>query len=199
MEWITKMNEMLESNPYTNDKRVTVVYSEESEGVFVTVNGKTSIIMWEGLTEYGLMIEIVKTIDRLYNQVWPLIGIRKYFCMPIERLNRTLYNKEGIDNMKDVRMRITMETCDNIVNSLQERNYDVEYVPGGTLDNYFCEVGESNLKLSRWKLRKYLIVLERFVNTWTSTLELILTDNAETYYNLYNSYMESYTENVMEE
>lgn len=69
MEWITKMNEMLEANPYTNDKRVTVVYSEESEGVFVTVNGKTSIIMWEGLTEYGLMIEIVKTIDRLYNQV----------------------------------------------------------------------------------------------------------------------------------
>ena len=51
MEWITKMNEMLEANPYTNDKRVTVVYSEESESVFVTVNGKTSIVMWEGLTE----------------------------------------------------------------------------------------------------------------------------------------------------
>ena len=94
--------------------------------------------------------------------------------------------------MKDVRMRITMENCNNIVNALQERNYDVECVPGGTLDNYFCEVGESNLKLSRWKLRKYLIVLERFVNEWASTLELILTDNAETYYNLYNSYMESY-------
>lgn len=102
-------------------------------------------------------------------------------------------------NMKDVRMRITMETCDNIVNTLQERNYDVECIPGGTLDNYFCEVGESNLKLSRWKLRKYLIVLERFVNTWTSALELILTDNEETYYNLYNNYMESYTENVMED
>ena len=86
-----------------------------------------------------------------------------------------------------------METCDNIVKALQEREYDVECVTGGTLDNYFCEVGKSNLKLSRWKLRKYLIVLERFVNEWTSTLELILTDNAETYYNLYNSY----TENVM--
>lgn len=97
--------------------------------------------------------------------------------------------------MKDVRMRITMEKCNNIVNALQERNYDVECVPGGTLDNYFCEVGKSNLKLSRWKLRKYLIVLECFVNEWTSALELILTDNAETYYNLYNSY----TENVMEE
>lgn len=69
MEWITKMNEMLETNPYTNDKRVTVVYSEESESVFVTVNGKTSIVMWEGLTEYGLMIKIMEVIDRLYNQV----------------------------------------------------------------------------------------------------------------------------------
>lgn len=69
MEWITKMNEMLEANPYTNDKRVTVEYSEESEGVYVTVNGKTSIIMWEGLTEYGLMIKIMEVIDRLYNQV----------------------------------------------------------------------------------------------------------------------------------
>ena len=81
--------------------------------------------------------------------------------------------------MKDVRMKITMQTCNNIVNVLQKRNYDVECIPGGTLDNYFCEVGESNLKLLRWKLRKYLIVLERFVNEWTSTLELILTDNAK--------------------
>ncbi len=96
--------------------------------------------------------------------------------------------------MKDVRIKITMETCNNIVNVLQERNYDVECVPGGTLDNYFCEVGENNLKLSRWKLRKYLIVLERFVNEWTSALELISTDNVETYYNLHNNY----TENVME-
>ena len=69
MEWITKMNEMLEANPYTNDKRVRVVYSEESESVFVTVNGKTSIVMWEGLTEYGLMMKIMRTIDRLYNNV----------------------------------------------------------------------------------------------------------------------------------
>ena len=69
MNWIIKMNEMLEENPYTTNKRVTVEYSEESESVFVTVNGKTSIIMWEGLTEYGLMMKIMKVIDRLYNQV----------------------------------------------------------------------------------------------------------------------------------
>lgn len=69
MEWIKKLNDVLALNPYTNGDRVTVKYSEESESVFVTVNGKTSIIMWEGLTEYGLMMKIMKVIDRLYNQV----------------------------------------------------------------------------------------------------------------------------------
>lgn len=69
MEWITKMNEMLETNPYTNDKRVTVVYSEESESVFVTVNGKSSVISADNLTEYGLMMKIMRTIERLYNNV----------------------------------------------------------------------------------------------------------------------------------
>lgn len=69
MEWIKKLNDVLALNPYTNGNRVTVKYSEESESVFVTVNGKTSIIMWEGLTEYGLMMKIMKVIDRLYNQV----------------------------------------------------------------------------------------------------------------------------------
>lgn len=69
MEWIEKLNDVLALNPYTNGDRVTVKYSEESESVFVTVNGKTSIIMWEGLTEYGLMMKIMKVIDRLYNQV----------------------------------------------------------------------------------------------------------------------------------
>ena len=67
MEWIEKLNDVLALNPYTNGDRVTVKYSEESESVFVTVNGKTSIIMWEGLTEYGLMMKIMKVIDRLYN------------------------------------------------------------------------------------------------------------------------------------
>ena len=69
MKWINKLNEALALNPYTSGNRVTVEYSEESESVFVTVNGKTSIVMWEGLTEYGLMIKIMEVIDRLYNNV----------------------------------------------------------------------------------------------------------------------------------
>ena len=69
MEWIKKLNDVLALNPYTNGNRVTVKYSEESESVFVTVNGKTFIIMWEDMTEYGLMMKIMEVIDRLYNQV----------------------------------------------------------------------------------------------------------------------------------
>lgn len=69
MEWVKKLNDVLALNPYTNGDRVTVTYSEESESVFVTVNGKTSIVMWEGLTEYGLMMKIMRIIDRLYNNV----------------------------------------------------------------------------------------------------------------------------------
>ena len=65
--------------------------------------------------------------------------------------------------MKDVRMRIDLKSCDNIVQALQKRNYDVECVEGCLLDNYFCELGESNLKLSRWKLRKYLIIIKNLM------------------------------------
>lgn len=97
--------------------------------------------------------------------------------------------------MKDVRMTISLKSCDNIVQALQERNYDVECVEGSLLDNYFCEIGENTLKVGRWKLRKYMIILERYVNEWTSTLELILTDSEETYYSLYDKYMKEYTEN----
>lgn len=143
MKWVNKLNEALALNPYTSRNRVTVEYNPIANGVIIDVCGKTSVISADNLTEYGLMMETMKTIDRLYN-LWPLIGIWKYFCMPIERLNGTHYIRKGIDNMKDVRMKITIQTCNNIVNVLQKRNYDVECVPGGTLDNYFCEVGESN-------------------------------------------------------
>ncbi len=40
MKWIEKLNATLALNPYTNGDRVTVKYLEESETVFVTVNGK---------------------------------------------------------------------------------------------------------------------------------------------------------------
>ena len=62
MEWINKLNEMLEENPYTNGNRVTVEYSPIANGVRIDVCGKSSVISADNLTEYGLMMEIMMEI-----------------------------------------------------------------------------------------------------------------------------------------
>lgn len=67
MKWVNKLNEVLALNPYTSRNRVTVEYNPIANGVIIDVCGKTSVISADNLTEYGLMMETMKTIDRLYN------------------------------------------------------------------------------------------------------------------------------------
>lgn len=67
MKWIKKLNEALALNPYTSENRVTVEYNPIANGVIIDVCGKTSVISADNLTEYGLMMETMRTIDRLYN------------------------------------------------------------------------------------------------------------------------------------
>ena len=69
MEWINKLNEALALNPYTSENRVTVEYNPIANGVIIDVCGKTSVISADNLTEYGLMMETMRTIDRLHNNV----------------------------------------------------------------------------------------------------------------------------------
>ena len=69
MEWINKLNEVLALNPYTSGNRVTVEYNPIANGVMINVCGKSSVISADNLTEYGLMMKTMRTIDRLYNQV----------------------------------------------------------------------------------------------------------------------------------
>ena len=89
--------------------------------------------------------------------------------------------------MKDVRIQISIHQADTIVNSLMSRGYDVEEIPGGLFDNYFCEIGNSTLKLGRYKMRKYMIIVEHYVNELTSALELILTDSTEKFKNTFKT------------
>lgn len=37
-------------------------------------------------------------------------------------------------------------------------------------------------------MRKYMMIVERYVNEWTSALELILTDSAEKFENTFNAF-----------
>ena len=90
--------------------------------------------------------------------------------------------------MKDVKMMIPYKQAENIVNSLIKMGYDVEILEGSLKDNYFCEVGENNLKLGRKKLRKYLTITEKYINEWSSGLEMLLTDSQETYYDMLNMF-----------
>lgn len=69
MEWIKKLNDVLALNPYTNGNRVTVEYSLIANGVRIDVCGKSSVISANNLTEYGLMMEIMMEIMRIYNNV----------------------------------------------------------------------------------------------------------------------------------
>ena len=69
MEWIIKLNEALALNPYTSGNRVTVEYNPVANGIMINVCGKSSVIYADDLTEYGLMMETMRMIDRLYNNV----------------------------------------------------------------------------------------------------------------------------------
>lgn len=66
-KWIEKMNEMFLENRYTDDERVTVVIIDDSRTVRVTVLNESVDVDINGLTDYGAMMVIMATVDRLYN------------------------------------------------------------------------------------------------------------------------------------
>lgn len=66
-KWIEKMNEMFFENRYTDDERVTVVINDDSRTVRVTVLNESVDVDINGLTDYGAMMVIMATVDRLYN------------------------------------------------------------------------------------------------------------------------------------
>lgn len=66
-KWIEKMNKMFLENRYTDDERVTVVINDDSHTVRVTVLNESVDVDINGLTDYGAMMVIMATVDRLYN------------------------------------------------------------------------------------------------------------------------------------
>mgnify|MGYP004472620377 FL=1 len=68
MQWIEEMNKMFASNPYT-EGRVTIDFCENANAIMVICCGIANIIEVDKYTEYGLMIECMKTVDYLYKNV----------------------------------------------------------------------------------------------------------------------------------
>lgn len=81
--------------------------------------------------------------------------------------------------MKDYRTIISNDTMENICDTLAD-SLD-ECFEGCLQDNYFFSVGNNNLKLGRVKLRKYVMILEKGLNEWSSVSELYMTDSEKKY------------------
>ena len=88
--------------------------------------------------------------------------------------------------MKDYRTIISSDTVENICDVLAD--YLEDSFEGCLLDNYFFSVGNNNLKLGRVKLRKYVMILEKGLNEWSSCYELYMTDSEKKYRELYDMY-----------
>lgn len=87
---------------------------------------------------------------------------------------------------------------EQVQNLLFGKNSDslgnIDIVQGGLLDNYFID--NFNLSLTvgnhRVKPRKHLIITEEYLNCWSSSETLILTDNDKKYFKLKRDYLSDY-------
>lgn len=68
MEFIEKMNEVFEANPYTWCGRVVVDYATNCNVVVVKVLDNVITIDISDLTEYGVMFAIMDKVKEMYNE-----------------------------------------------------------------------------------------------------------------------------------
>lgn len=81
--------------------------------------------------------------------------------------------------MKTVSWRVSNSYANGIVNALTKEGFEPLCIPGSLQDNYICDLGEEcrKYKIGRFKLRKYLLIREVYLNECSSGLELELTDD----------------------
>ena len=99
--------------------------------------------------------------------------------------------------MKDYRTIIDSDTVEMFCTTLN--NYLEDSFKGCMLDNYFFDIGNSNMRWGRVKLRKYVMILEKGLNEWSSVNELYMTDSYEKYKELYDAYYKDREEYEKEE
>ena len=86
--------------------------------------------------------------------------------------------------MKTYTTEITQGTADNIISFLSNKGYDMDVLEGNLTDGFIAEIGNNNFSLGKIKFRKFIIVVEQYLNEWSSSLKMILTDDE----GMYNKY-----------
>lgn len=79
---------------------------------------------------------------------------------------------------KDYVTTISMETADAFINLASKLDLSYETCEGSLLDNHVIR-GAEQIKYGRVKPRKFILIKEKYLNEWSSTLELTMTDNEE--------------------
>ena len=80
--------------------------------------------------------------------------------------------------MKDLERIINLEGCEKILSLACKNDYEIEQFEGGLLDSYLISYNKT-ISINRAKPRRFIAILEEYVNEWTSQLRLVQTDNEE--------------------
>ncbi|MFT9003083.1 MAG: hypothetical protein ABF991_00065 [Liquorilactobacillus hordei] len=75
-----------------------------------------------------------------------------------------------------------------LANKLMDLGYEPKYLEGSLQDNFFFEDMQKIRFTNGIKPRKYVMILENHLNTWSSNHILFLTDSEETYTKLFEEY-----------
>lgn len=79
---------------------------------------------------------------------------------------------------KDYVTNIEMVVADKFIELASELGLYCETYEGCLLDNHVIR-GAEQIKLGRVKPRKFIMIKEKYLKEWSSTLELTMTDNEE--------------------
>lgn len=89
--------------------------------------------------------------------------------------------------MKDYRAYVS--NGEKLANQIIALGYDCDRVEGALVDNYFFET-DKGITIGQSKPRKYIMLLDHFLNTWSSDHELIETDSDKEFEKTREKYQE---------
>ena len=92
---------------------------------------------------------------------------------------------------RDTIITISLEQQQNILDYCCKKDILFTQYQGSLQDNYIVYT-DQKFRLGKRKARKYLIMVEKYVNCWSSTIELIMTDKESTVEFYENSLIEEY-------
>lgn len=81
--------------------------------------------------------------------------------------------------MKDYVTQGDMNSINKLLELAEKLNCYIECFEGSLIDNYIIYDAQK-IKIGRAKSRKYIILVEKYLNSWSSTTEVIMTDNDKT-------------------